>query len=407
MSRADERTHRLVLPLAVSLLTVALGGCPKGEPPRVPFEGGQSTGASSGAGTTLSPEDTTAGPPATTDSGEDTTTQGADASSSGGRPAEPGIHWVGRWDETDPAARRAGWSGAGLVIRFDGTGVSVDLEDQARYFTVLVDGALQPPLATTPGRPQTVVLAADLPPGEHTIEMYRRTEGSFGATVIHGVEIEGELLAPPVVTRRMEVIGDSITAGYGNEGTAPCSFSAETENHYRTYGAVAAQTVGAEVHTVAWSGKGIIYNYGDDVTEPLPEVYDRTIASDRSSWGFAWQPDVVVVNLGTNDFSTDNDPSQQLYVDSYVQFLVHLRDVYPQAFMLVVSPSLFGDEAAIVDGYLLDVVAQRHAAGDPQVAFANINVEWIGSGCDGHPNVVTHEAMGARLVEELELHLGW
>jgi lysophospholipase L1-like esterase len=205
----------------------------------------------------------------------------------------------------------------------------------------------------------------------------------------------------------MEIIGDSITAGYGDEGVSPCSFSAETENHFLTYGAVAARSVGAELHTVAWSGKGIVYNYGDDMTEPLPDLYDRTIATEGAAWDFSWQPDVVVINLGTNDFSTDNDPPQELYVGHYVDFLAHLRDVYPGAFILIVAPSLYGAEVALVEGYLLDVVAQRQAAGDPDVAFADINVTWDGSGCDGHPNVATHAGMADRLVEQLQLHLGW
>jgi lysophospholipase L1-like esterase len=271
---------------------------------------------------------------------------------------------------------------------------------------VLVDGALQPTLTTTVGM-QDYSIASGLPPGEHTIELYRRTEGFFGTTVVHGVLLDGELLAPPPVTRRMEIIGDSITAGYGNEGVDPCSFSADTENHYMTYGAIAARTVGAELHTVAWSGKGIVYNYDEDTFEPMPEIYDRTIAVEMAGWSFEWQPDVVVINLGTNDFSTGNDPPQELYTGAYVEFLAHLRDVYPGAFLLVLQPSLGGDEATMVQGYLMDVVAQRQAAGDAAVAHADVNVDWIGSGCDGHPTVATHEGMAGRLVEELQGYLGW
>ena len=186
-----------------------------------------------------------------------------------------------------------------------------------------------------------------------------------------------------------------------------CSFSAETENHYLTYGAIAARAVGAELHTIAWSGKGVIYNYGDDVFEPMPEVYDRIMASEAAPWDYSWQPDVVAINLGTNDFSTDNDPSQELFVSEYVAFLAHLRQVHPQALLLVLAPSLFGAEATMVEGYLMDVVAQRQAAGDPDVAFADINVVWLGSGCDGHPDLATHAAMGDNLTVELQSRLGW
>ena len=61
----------------------------------------------------------------------------------------------------------------------------------------------------------------------------------------------------------------------------------------------------------------------------------------------------------------------------------------------------------LVDGYLADAVAQRNAAGDADVGTANINVEWIGSGCDGHPTIATHEGMADNLVGELQTRLGW
>lgn len=399
---------------AASLLaTFLLAACYSG--PADSDEATTEPGSDDTIGPTVDPDPdgsstTTAPPPTSTTIDPDgTTTLDPDTTgdeSTGEPPAEPGIHWVGRYDDTDPAAVRMGWSGVGLVARFSGTGATVRMDDASRYFTVLVDGALQPTLATSMGM-QDYVIAAGLPAGEHTIELYRRTEGSFGPTVVGEVLIDGELLAPPPVTRRMELIGDSITAGYGNEGVSPCSFSAQTENHSMTYGAIAARTVGAELHTVAWSGKGMIYNYGDDVDQPLPELYDRTIATSGDPWSFGWQPDVVAVNLGTNDFSTGNDPSQQLFGDAYVVFLEHLRDVYPGALLLVLQPSLFGAENDMVQGYLMDIVAQVQAAGDPNVAYADVNVTWIGSGCDGHPTVATHEGMAGRLVEELQAHLGW
>src|SRR5690606_5907364 len=129
--------------------------------------------------------------------------------------------------------------------------------------------------------------------GEHTVELYRQTEGSFGTTVVLGVDLAGgELLPPPPVPRRIEVVGESLSCGFGNEGVAPCPFSAETENHYLTYGAVAARSFGAELSTIAWSGKGVVYNYGDDKNNPLPAIYDRTLPTEASPWSFAWQPDV-------------------------------------------------------------------------------------------------------------------
>jgi lysophospholipase L1-like esterase len=410
--RMPSLPSRPSLSSTLPLLALLAAGCPSeggqddddtGSSVTDPTEGSESTASS-----TSEPPDPSTTAPDPSSSGETSIDPDGSSSddSSGEPPAEPGIHWVGRYDATDPAAVRMGWSAVGLVARFDGTGATVRMDDQSQYFTVVLDGMVQPRLATA-GGVQDYVIATGLPAGEHTIELYRRTEGSFGPTVVHDVIIEGELLAPPPVARRMEIIGDSITAGYGNEGVDPCGFSADTENHYLTYGAFAARSVGAELHAVAWSGKGIVYNYGDDMFEPMPELYDRTVATEGNAWSFGWQPDVVAINLGTNDFSTDNDPPGELYRGEYLEFAAHLRDVYPQAFILLLQPTLFGAEAEMVRGYIEEVVAQRQAAGDAAIAYADVNVDWIGSGCNGHPSVATHEGMGGRLAEELQLHLGW
>ena len=175
-------------------------------------------------------------------------------------------------------------------------------------------GVEQPTLATTQGS-QTYTVVQGLAAGEHVVQMLRQTEGFFGPTSVEEVQIDGQLLAPPSVTRRIEVLGDSITCGYGDEGTdQSCNFSPETENHYLTYESIVARKLGAELSTIAWSGKGVIYNYGDDTNEPLPTLYGRTIPTEDGDWTFAWQPDVVLINLGTNDVSTDNDPTEAQFV---------------------------------------------------------------------------------------------
>lgn len=397
-----------------SALAVACGTDPSNSNATDAGSSGDSTAAAATGMTaaTSNPDPDDGG--ATTSVGDDTASETTTAADSSGGddtttnrpPAEPAVHWVGRIDTSAPDRTRFSWSGAGFVVRFDGTGVSATMDDAGRYFTVVVDGVQQANLATTPGE-QQYALATDLPPGEHTVEVYRRTEGNFGPTSVLSIDIDGELLAPPPVSRRIEIVGDSITCGYGNEGEAPCSFSAETENHYITYGAIAARQVAAELSTVAWSGKGVIFNYGDNVTEPLPEVYDRIIATEPQPWDYDWQPDVVAINLGTNDFSTDGDPTAEQYVGAYVQFTSHIRDVNPDAYILLLAPSLFGAELPIVEGYLQQVVDARTMAGDPAIGWANVNVEWIGSGCDGHPSAATHVNMGARLVQELQARLGW
>jgi lysophospholipase L1-like esterase len=332
------------------------------------------------------------------------------AGSSGSGSSTPEIHWVGRVDASDPNSVKFAWSGTGAVVRFDGTSAAVELAGGQEY-TVVVDGQVGEKLTATNGMN---VLAEGLPDGEHTVELYRRTEASLGESQILGFDFgDGALLPPPAVTRRLEFIGDSITCGYGNEGPdMNCGFTPETENHYLAYAALAARSVGAELSTVAWSGKGVVCNYGDDSNscqDPLPTFYDR-ILPDRadSQWDFArFQPDAVVVNLGTNDLSTESDPDQATFEGAYRDFLEHLREKYPNAHILCTNgPMLTDDDLDKVRLYIENVVA---ALADPKISSFEI-VPQDGSdgyGCDWHPSLERHEKVAAVVTAALRSALGW
>src|SRR5207248_2231555 len=118
----------------------------------------------------------------------------------------------------------------------------------------------------------------------------------------------GTLLpATPGPARRLEVIGDSISCGYGNEGKDQNEhFAAQTENACETYGFLTARRFGAGYACVAWSGKKM---WPDNT---VGEFYDRALPADPdSTWEFSkWTPDVVVINLATNDFGGAANPDR-------------------------------------------------------------------------------------------------
>lgn len=320
----------------------------------------------------------------------------------------PGPRYVGRVDDSDPSAVRFGWPGTGVIVRFRGTAVRARLRDAGGFLTVVVDGEVAPRLALSGGT-QTYALASGLTDGEHTVELYKRTEGFVGTCVLEAIEVDGELLGVPVPARSMEVVGDSITCGYGNEGAdATCPFTADTENHYLTYAAIAARDVDAELSTIAWSGKGVVANYGDDTFEPMPTLYDRLIPTQAGDYSFERHADVVLINLGTNDFSTDGDPSAEEFTSAYVTFLAHIRERHPSALILgTIAPLLGGDDYARGFSYVEAAVATRVAAGDTLVRAVDLRVPSMGFGCDYHPSIATHQAMGELLSEVLSSELGW
>jgi hypothetical protein len=214
----------------------------------------------------------------------------------------PAVHFIGRWEFGGRDGPRANWSSSGLAADFVGTQTSITLgifETDVMYFMVVVDGGAPTRFAGTNGR-ASYTLATGLPYGKHSVQVTAETEGQFGTVQFFGFDFgNGWLLPPPHPKLRMEVIGDSISCGYGNIGTstvedadndysAPvCSFSTATESAYMAYSSVLARMFGAEVSNVCWSGRGVYEDDNGDIDSPqfpqLPTVYRDALAADGTN----------------------------------------------------------------------------------------------------------------------------
>lgn len=305
------------------------------------------------------------------------------------------IHFVGRFDASDPVGPSFAWSGSAIWSRFVGTEISVELAGSPNQFEVVIDGQAQPVLVTTGGT-QTYQLASGLAEGEHDIRITRRTEAFFGENQFLGFP-GATLVETPAPTRLIEMVGDSITCGYGVLGdSATCSFSAETEAATRAWGALAAGELGAAQTAIAWSGKGVFRNCCGDSSELMPVLFERQDPNDPTSvWSFDYAPDVVVIGLGTNDFS-GGDPGAA-FVDAYAAFVTQIRGHYPDAWLILASsPMLEGDSHAQHLGYLETVAS---SAGD-RVRVLDLATQLAsdGYGCDYHPNEITQQKMADALV---------
>lgn len=271
------------------------------------------------------------------------------------------------------------------------------------WFEIVVDGASVGRFETTGG--ETLhTLATNLSPGEHTVEIVRRNEGFFGSFAFLGFE-PTEAVVPSVFPfeRRIEFIGDSLTCGYGIEGpNATCDFSGPTESAYSTYAWQASRELDAAAHLICYSGKGVHQNYGGNLTEPMPVLYPRTFTGSADP---AWDPsafaaDVVVINLGTNDFSANLDDAA--FVADYVELLTTARTRHPSAYLLGVTWAHWGsgNEALVHDALA--------AFADTNTGTLQFSIDQAdGLGCDYHTNVVTNTKLGTLLADTLRDRLGW
>ena len=314
------------------------------------------------------------------------------------------------------------WSGSGFVARFFGTGLSATCRDGGNVYTIIVDGAEPRVLTLKPGR-FAYQFASQLPCDVHTVEVYRRTEPMLGPTSFGPLQVEGQqpnahrdshayddlgdhepfagpcLLPVQTRPRRMELIGDSISCGYGNEGLhAEAEYSADTENHYLSYGALLARAIDAQLSTIAWSGRGVVRNYDDQPGHLVPELYQRTLPEEDDMWRFADPQDLVVVNLGTNDFAVEPGPDQAQFIRGYIELLGAIRQHRVRAPILTtIGPMLSPDARRRAETCIEQAVQARQRSGDGQVSFYRLLTPNAQPGANEHPSVLTH----ARMADEL------
>jgi hypothetical protein len=273
----------------------------------------------------------------------------------------------------------------------------------------VVDGVCSPMFAATPGA-KTYALATDLTKGPHTVALYRQTEGQHGDAEVSKFTVYGGALSAPPSSpgRTLEVIGDSISCGYGDLGQDErCTYSIETQSHWDSYGAVAARLVGADVATIAISGRGMYRNW-DGTKATMPTYYDRTLMSSSTpTWTFPTEPDAILVNLGTNDFGK-GDPGAA-FGNAYEQFIARLRKLHPRAYILCALGPMFSEPTLTTLRSTLGVVVDaRRQAGDDDIDSIEFPPQNPADfGCDFHPKVDKHRRMGEQLAAVLKSKLGW
>jgi lysophospholipase L1-like esterase len=325
------------------------------------------------------------------------------------------LRYVGRFDHNDPAGPRCAWSASTVIIRFQGSALNVRFRSTGHdFWQVIVDGKPDRFIEIIEGQPLYSVVES-LSVAEHTVELVKRTEFNVGATQFLGFQLsaEGKILpAPAAPSRRIEVIGDSISCGYGNEApTKEEKFTPRAENASITYGALAARQLSADYVCVAWSGKKLWPN------NSILDFYGDILPKDQNgaAWDFAsWKPDVVVINLGTNDFGLE-DPEGAGWMAAYRSLLKRLRNQYPDATIYCALGTMLGDwpaprkPATTIRHYLNALISEFESAGDRKVRFIDFGTQKPENGYGGswHPSAKTHQLMAAQLVARLQKDLGW
>ncbi|MDF2589138.1 MAG: lipolytic protein family [Anaerocolumna sp.] len=257
------------------------------------------------------------------------------------------------------------------------------------------------------------------------IRIMKMSEVAFAKVGIKSINIEGKQPEPTnYLPRKIEFIGDSITCGYGNEGIFNVDvFNTTQENPWEAYAIKTARKLGADYHLVSWSGIGIISNWVEaSVNEPLdnwlmPMLYQYTDAhlckelniTDVEVWdNTRFSPDVIVINLGTNDMSYTRNIKERVdkFGNEYYKFLEFVRSHNP-------GSSIICTLGAMGDDLCPEIEKQVHRFSDDKndtnVYFMKFDVQMDedGIGADWHPSIITHEKMAQKLSDTIKEIKNW
>jgi hypothetical protein len=245
--------------------------------------------------------------------------------------------------------------------------------------------------------------------GEHLIRAEMRTESQTAAAQFGGFFVAAAanvLPAPAESAREMEFIGDSFTVGYGNTASTRQCTNDEVWSHTNTqlaFGPLTAKHYSADYRVFAVSGRGMVRNYGGMAADTVPTAYPYVPASP------AWAPQIIVIGLGDNDFSTPLNPGEQwksrnaLHFDfelSYATFVKSLRAKNPQAFFILTATDDWQGE---VQAEVKKVAAALHSDGESRVAFLPINGLSF-EACNYHPTVGDDAKIEHLLIGFIDAH---
>lgn len=263
-------------------------------------------------------------------------------------------------------------------------------------------------------------------PGDHQLRIVKPNENARGKLGFVEVETDGELYRLPDVKRkRIEIVGDSITCGFGNEAPVNAfEFKSMEENGWNAYGPRAARELGYEFSVVAESGISAItpehplfpMHSMEDIYEYTDELYDKKTGRELQKWDFEKNHnDIVVINLGTNDSNPirfyrqfeDLEKVENWFRERYYEFIKQVRKANgPDTFICCSLGSM--------DYYLYhcirdDVARYKEETGDQKICcfeYVPINMMFEGYGAAGHPSAKTHERMGRELANYIRKYIG-
>ncbi len=295
------------------------------------------------------------------------------------------------------------WCDSGLTFRFFGTGCLFHFEDYQNsavaYIRVWVDGAARR-FAVANGKEKAII--EDLPDGVHTVRVLRITEGTESLR-ISKITLCGSnptVLTPPAEKPlRLAFIGDSITCGYGVLGpSSEPTYVTYEQDSSRSYAYRTAELLDAEVWLSGASGKGIVSNCNGNRSDMTLRQAFAWETPNGGCWDFSrFQPDLTVINAGTND--AWGGVTDEEFLPVAKQFLQEVRTAFPGKPILWCYGVMDQNKQSVIEQAVRAFNEEQGDAYYLAVQSMHQVPNEVGGG--GHPNTNTSERVSALLAEKI------
>lgn len=323
------------------------------------------------------------------------------------RADNPAFRYSGRIDFANPEHPKIYYPGSQILVKFEGTSVQAVFSDEnfwngGNYLGVYIDDQDEKIVSLVNGRSRQVVeLATGLADTVHTLLIVRRNDVVTGALTFHGLILDEDKSVHSAnwnPSLKLEIFGDSVTAGSSNEcaeDNRDCG--TPHSNGYLTAGNILARKLNADIHNNGIGGLAVMDNTGwyESKTIGLQTTYDKLapFKGRFTNWDFnRYRPDIVIMAFGINDEFTNGLDDPELWKTLYIEIVQDLYEKYDRhpVFLFGVPKLGVVKSIALTD----DVVDSLNADGIP--AF---HVKYSMANVDGHLIVSENELMAQELYD--------
>jgi len=282
---------------------------------------------------------------------------------------------------------------------------SVDSYEHHNYVSIVLDGKYIGKIRIEKGAAQSFPIKVTTKKKVHHLEIYKNTEAQSGNILFAGTTAKLTTISAKK-KKKIEFIGDSITCAAASD-SVDCDKGEYMDHHngYYAYGPRISREIDVDYLVSSVSGIGMYRNWNDENKDEaiMPDVYENlylTKDTSKPKYDFAFQPNIISIALGTNDFSGGDGKKERLpfnaekYVSNYINFIKMLYKHNPNAQIVITNSPMVNGERAIVFEDCLNKVKAAFANDKSHKEILIFKFKpMTPKGCLGHPDVADHKVL--------------